>query len=153
MSKPRTAEQKLKDTDKRLQKKFGITLDQRNKMVTEQEGRCKICGGPLDAYGPPNIDHYHFFVKEFRETQPAMIFMKLSWYAQAYDELGRVICVKRAKTKAQARADVKIAMMPWSIRGLLCFKCNRGLGAIEKFFGPPATLITSYLYVNTCSID
>ena len=60
------------------------------------------------------------------------------WYAQSYDELGRVRYIRNARTKSQAIADVKATAMPGSIRGLLDSKCNRGLGYIERFFGATA---------------
>lgn len=60
------------------------------------------------------------------------------WDAAGFDELGNVKVVRWAKTKARAIAAVKEALMPWSIRGLLCFKCNKGLGCIERFFDAAA---------------
>ena len=129
-----TPEARDRAKDKRLQSKYGITLAERDARARAQEGNCAICGGPLDAYGPPNVDHFHFFVAAFRHTDIGMLAIGLKWYAQGYDELRRVICVKHAKTREAAIADVKRELMPWSIRALLCFKCNRGLGSIEKFF-------------------
>ncbi len=130
----RSQSQKDRAKDKRIQHKFGITLADRDSRIAEQNNKCKICGGPVDAYGPPNIDHFHFYVKAFRHTDRGMAAINFKWYAQGYDELRRVICVKHARTKDAAVAAVKQELMPWSIRGVLCFKCNRGLGSIEKFF-------------------
>ena len=132
--KARTSEEKERDKDKRIQRKFGITLANRDQRIREQDGKCKICGGPLDAYGPPNIDHYHFFVEAARHFEtPLMI--EDGWDSVAFDERGSAIFKAHAQTKAAAIAAVKILAMPWSIRGMLCFKCNKGLGYIARFFG------------------
>jgi hypothetical protein len=134
MSKPRTDDQRKREQDKRIQKKFGITLADRDARIRKQEGNCAICGGPVDAYGPPNIDHFHFFVQATKQTDERMIAAGMKWFAQSYDEQRGLVYTKHARTKAQAIADVRRETMPWSIRALLCFKCNRGLGSIEKFF-------------------
>lgn len=133
--------------DKRLQKKYGITLANRDARIKEQGGKCKCCGGPLDRYGPPHTDHFHFPIKAFRATT---ISDGIKWYAQAYDERGCVICVKRSRTKQAAIQDAKKAMLAWSVRGILCGKCNRGLGYIERFFDAAAhpenlLLVIAYL--------
>jgi hypothetical protein len=63
-----------------------------------------------------------------------MIAVGCKWCAQSYDELRQPLFHRHAKTKAAAIADVKKDTMPWSIRGILCGKCNYGLGCIERFF-------------------
>jgi hypothetical protein len=129
-----TPEAKDRAKDKRLQSKYGITLAERDARSIEQNHKCKICGGPLDAYGPPHVDHFHFYIDTVRETDPILIAINLKWRSTAFDEQSHQVFVRHAKTKEMARADAKAAAMPWSVRGLLCFKCNRGLGSIEKFF-------------------
>jgi hypothetical protein len=56
------------------------------------------------------------------------------WEAQGFDEHRRMICYRRSLTKEGAKLAVKKIMLPWSVRGLCCFKCNRGMGVVEKFF-------------------
>ena len=129
--KVRTEEQKRADTDKRIQKKFHITLARREEMKQEQNHRCKICGGALDAHGHPAIDHYHFHVKIFPLSEYAL---PLKWGATAYDECGNIVQTVNAKTQVAARTQLKTIIMPWSIRGILCSNCNYGLGCIERFF-------------------
>ena len=125
---------KQKAKNKRLLKKFNITLERQDAMRAEQNGLCLICGGLLDAHGPAGTDHFHFKVKAFRHTMPFLS----KWYAHSYDELGRVVFVQHAKTKEAAIEAVKALALPWSVRGLLCFKCNYGLGCIERFFDAAA---------------
>lgn len=131
--KERTDAEKDRAKDKRLQSKFGITLANRVQRAEDQKHLCACCAGPLEKYGPPHVDHFHFYVKAFRYFDPATLGIN-GWQAEGFNEARQVICTRRAKTKVAAIAEVKKTMMPWSIRALLCFKCNRGLGSIEKFF-------------------
>ncbi len=148
-----TVEERQHNTDLRIQRKFGITLADREQRAKDQEGQCKICGGPLDAYGPPNVDHFHFHVRAYR-TMPggwARFALAGKWSAYGYDEAGQVKCTRVAATKAAAVSAVTQAMMPWSIRGLLCFKCNRGLGYVERFFNAashPENLLPVVAYLR-----
>jgi hypothetical protein len=133
-----TDAQKDRIKDKRLQSKYGIALEERDGYIAQQLGLCKVCGGPLDAHGPPCVDHFHFKIKTFRHDEMMTPAPGFKWYGQAYDERGRVICVKHAKTKAAANRETKQAMLKWSVRGILCFKCNYGIGCVERFFGASA---------------
>ena len=136
--KPVTPEAKDRAKDKRLQSKYGITLVERDARVSAQNHLCKICGGPLDAHGHPCVDHFHFKIKTSRETDDGLQNAGLKWCATAFDELGNVLGMRHAKTKLLAHATLKQIMMPWSVRGILCGKCNYGLGCIERFFDAAA---------------
>ena len=114
--------------DKRLRKKFGITIEQFNQYRSDQCDRCKICGGSLFAYGPPHVDHYHFKVEIAGAKGEG-------WTATVLDELGMPVVAVMASTQAGSVKEAKRLAMPWSVRGLLCFKCNKGLGVIARFFG------------------
>lgn len=131
-----TPEERDRAKDSRLRSKFGITLAQRNEIAAEQNDLCKVCGGPLDAHGHPCLDHFHFKIKTFRND--GMMASTEKWYGQAYDERGNTLCGRFANTKVAAHKETKQAMMSWSIRGLLCGKCNYGLGCVERFFDAAA---------------
>jgi hypothetical protein len=131
-----TPEEREREKDRRLQHKYNITLAGRNQLAVEQNFKCKICGGPLDQFGPCCVDHYHFKVRASLEIHPYSKDVK--WLAQTYNEQGNIVDVRHAKTKAVAISDAKRAGLKWAIRGLLCVKCNYGLGCVERFFDAAA---------------
>lgn len=146
-----TPEERLRTQDKRLQLKYGITLDDRNARLREQGNKCKCCGRPFDDKYKPFVDHFHFRVEASRHFD-TLIMADSGWDAQGYDEQGMVLCIRHAATKVAAIAAVKRILLPWSVRGCLCVKCNRGIGAIERLFDAakhPDNLLPVIAYFKT----
>jgi predicted Zn-ribbon and HTH transcriptional regulator len=147
-----TPEERERLKDKRIQRKFGITLADRDARIREQNNKCQTCGVPFDESHPPNIDHYHFRVRAFRVSPGDLLFAPAhKWRACGFTEKDAVYCTRTAKTKSAAIEAVKQIMRPWSVRGVLCFKCNWGLGAIEKMFDAarcPENLFSVIKYLN-----
>lgn len=131
--KTRTDAQKKRAEDLRIQHKYGIDIVGRDRREAEQNGKCKCCGGELRAYGSPLIDHFHFHMDASRHVD-AILGVVDGWEAWGLDEREQVKCVRTAVTKVAALAAVRKAMMPWSIRALVCKRCNRALGMLERFY-------------------
>jgi hypothetical protein len=130
--KARTAAQKERTIDLRIQSDFGgFTLADRTKLCESQNNKCAICGGALIPY--PIIDHFHFKVEAHRYLDITSNELA-GWEAYAIDESGHREYWRRAKTKEQAIKNVKHDAIRVFIRGILCVRCNRGLGMIERFF-------------------
>lgn len=146
--KARTAEEKERSKDLRLQRKYGITLARQNEIRAEQSNRCKTCQVEFTDTNPPCTDHFHFRVV-------AEKFGKKNWRATGIDERGLLFAIISPSypTKQIAVDAIKKIMAPRSVRGLLCRKCNRGLGYIERFFDAarhPENLLPVVEYLQAC---
>lgn len=124
--KPLSPEARDRAKDKRLQSKYGITLSEQNVLRQRQNNKCKICGAEFNTENPACTDHFHFKVVAIKLS-------KGSWKAETRLENGCYIA-SMGCTKVSAVRSVKSQAAAKSVRGLLCRKCNRGLGYIERFF-------------------
>jgi Recombination endonuclease VII len=130
----RSQSQKDRAKDLGLQRKYGITLARQNAIRAQQNNRCKTCGVEFTAENPPCTDHLHFKIIAQRTETRALIAIRAEWQAWIYNESGHVMFNRYARTKTGAVAAVKNSAKEWSVRGLLCRRCNRGLGYLERFF-------------------
>jgi hypothetical protein len=123
-----TPEAKDRAKDKRLQSKYGITLARQNELRAEQNNRCKICRVEFTSENPPCTDHFHYQITA-RKLGPK------NWQVTGCCEtIQSAISSACHPTKVAAVTAMKKSMAPRAVRGLLCRKCNRGLGYIERFF-------------------
>lgn len=119
---PRKFDDKRRNRD--LLKKYGITLEEYNKMLAEQDGACKICGSHPTGR-PLHVDHWH-----------ALLYWKLrstrtddGWLVESNDEVNLMplkISV-RAKKKTDALKEARRQLLRLSIRGLICWRDNSAL--------------------------
>jgi len=124
-----------KAKDKRLQKNYGISLWHWGMIYGIQDGRCAICGRPLNSKA--NVDHEHFKITASRTPNPEMFSLK--WRAETTIR-GETI-VGYATTKTVAIENARKIALPRSVRGLLCPGrhgkagrgcCNRLLGRVDN---------------------
>ena len=128
-----------KDTDKRLRRVYGITLAEYNAMLAKQDGGCCICGSPPKTRRL-HTDHDHSW-KKVKIT----ILEKVGLIYPAKAEYkGREYLVG-APSKQEARHVMREILKRDSVRGILCFPCNRG---IRVFFDNPVRLRAAADYLE-----
>jgi len=133
---------KLTARDRSLRKKYGITEEEYNTQIVRQGGGCKICGS-LPKTRSLHVDHDH------KIQNWKILSKKLGnkrWAAYPDSIPGHLLdFCEYAETKPLARAKVKEKLRRMSVRGIICFPCNRG---IRVFFDDPRKMIRAAEYLQ-----
>lgn len=120
MAKPKTKQQLDRATDLRLQKTYGITLKEYNKLCGMNGGNCWICNKPAGTRRL-SVDHDHSYSKvKLLATRTGG-----EWTASGRYNGVAYYCSDKSKTVA--KQEVRNQMKRASVRGVACVWCNRGL--------------------------
>lgn len=121
-------DKKLKAKDKRLQRLYGITLADYNKMLENQGRACAICRRP-PATLPLSVDHDHKWkylrIISFEHASGWQASVAIIQPVFAAPRYFQVIGV--GSTRKEAVSDLKKKLKSASVRGAVCFSCNGGL--------------------------
>ena len=113
---------KDKIADKRLQKLYGITLEEYNQKLAEQGGVCAICKQPPGTIRL-SVDHDHRFDR-LKISHLKSFDVWITRHAPAPDGILDEIA---GTNRGQNKKLLKQYLRRRSIRGLLHFQCNKGL--------------------------
>jgi len=143
MSKNRKKYSPKKARDKRLRSSHGISLGEYEHILRLQGGGCWICGRKKKSVSL-HVDHDHRARKSKRHT----------WkrgphrWRSATEYNGRRY-VGKGKTKGKAVKSLLKKLKRASVRGILCFPCNRG---IRVFWDCPKSLSRAAKYLARFSM-
>lgn len=137
--KPKTPEQMDKETNARLLRTYGISLDEYKEMLEQQNGGCAICGRP-PGDKRLHVDHDH----RFDRVKLKSVKTELGWKTTTPENFVPWVSAY-GKTKSIALKTVRQQLRRLSIRGLLDWKCNV---AIQKFQDNPNKLEAAAVYIR-----
>jgi uncharacterized protein YxeA len=134
--------------DGRLWRTYGIREAERARKEKRQHGKCEVCGKSHNVKGEKLtlcVDHDHKARYVKCSTKKCGI---ASWSAVA--EYREETFFGSGKTKSAALKDVRHQLKRRSVRGLICWPCNR---AIRAFSDDPVKLRAAAKYLERHQIE
>lgn len=128
--------------DRRLQKKYGIGLEDYNNMLKNGGGGCWICHKPPKPGRRLSVEHDHRFhkykIQIWKDDTPLY---KCRIYNLPCDDVFYVWSGTKKEVKEHGRKMV----MSMSIRGLVDWQCN---SALQKFRDNPERMESAAQYIR-----
>ena len=131
-----------KETNSRLLRCYGITLSEYNTMLAHQDGKCAICGSTPKSRRL-HTDHDHRINKVKITVEPAGSVYGNKAVAFAWYKNKQYMC--GGETKQEARQNMRKILLKASVRGIICWPCNRG---IRVFNDDPVRLRRTAIYLE-----
>jgi hypothetical protein len=129
--------------DKRLRRTYGITLEEYNQKLAEQNGGCAICHRP-PSHIRLAVDHDHKFDRIKITVRKTDSHSQGKFLAECRDFSNKLRACY-GDTKKEARISLRLILRRMSLRGLLCVNCNRGL---QKFYDKPERFEAAARYLK-----
>lgn len=134
--------------DAYLKRQYRITLEERDAIIREQNGKC-LCGRVLDENCRLEVDHEHFKIQSFRRQKDEFTAQGVKWCAYVdwpWEDIS-LRPIFYGRTKVEAVKAAKKGNLRKSVRGVLCggryAGCNRKLGRIDN--APWLESVVNYL--------
>ncbi len=114
-----------------LKCRYGLSLEQRNKLLTRQGGKCAVCGKKFDDKRKPHVDHCHdaghvrgllcincnlaegYFQRDPRNVRRLLAYMERNeiFYVNGL-EVMQGSCLTSAERRKRSRTHVPLDLLP-----------------------------------------
>jgi len=136
--------------DQYLRRKFNITEEEFNQQFEAQGSVCKICSRPPGTRSL-HVDHDHGIERWKIDVEKVSNGSYRAWprgyypYTAIHTGESKLFFAETGTSRMEAKAKVKKRLMRYSVRGIVCWPCNKGL---KVFSDNPLALTNAGTYLS-----